>query len=85
MFVHLNIHSIYSSMKGLLSLSEIINLAKSYSMDTLALTDVNGIWGFIRFVQKCRDSNIKPSRVNLITGCQEVLILVENQTGYENL
>ena len=86
MFVHLNIHSIYSSMKGLLSLSEIINLAKSYSMDTLALTDVNGIWGFIRFVQKCRDSNIKPiAGVNLITGCQEVLILVENQTGYENL
>ena len=86
MFVHLNIHSIYSSMKGLLSLSEIINLAKSYSMDTLALTDVNGMWGFIRFVQICRDSNIKPiAGVNLITDYQEVLILVENQTGYENL
>ena len=73
-------------MRGLLSLSDIMNLAKSFSMDTLALTDVNGMWGFIRFVQHCRSSGINPiAGVNLITNKQEILILVENQNGYENL
>ena len=73
-------------MRGLLSLSDIMNLAKSCSMDTLALTDVNGMWGFIRFVQHCRSSGINPiAGVNLITNKQEILILVENQNGYENL
>ena len=86
MFVHLNTHSIYSPMRGLLSLPEMMDLAKSCSMDTVALTDVNGLWGFIRFVQHCRSSRINPiAGVNLITNKQEVLILVENQYGYENL
>ena len=86
MFVHLNIHSVYSAMKGLLSLTDMIGLARLHSMNTLALTDVNGIWGFIRFVQQCNSSDIKPiAGVNLITDKQEVVILVENQSGYENL
>ena len=86
MFIHLNIHSVYSSMCGLLSLSNLIDKAKSCSMDTLGLTDVNGLWGFIRFVQHCRQSDIKPiAGVNLITDHDEVILLVENQNGYENL
>ena len=86
MFVHLNIHSVYSAMRGLLSLTEMIKIARSYSMNTLALTDVNGIWGFIRFVQHCNNSEIRPiAGVNLMTDTQEVVILVENQYGYENL
>ena len=73
-------------MRGLLSLSDIIDITKYHSMDTVALTDINGIWGFIRFVQHCGDKGIKPiAGVNLIKDDQEVLILVENQYGYENL
>tara|TARA_B100000941_G_scaffold215955_1_gene158950 strand:+ start:432 stop:3407 length:2976 start_codon:yes stop_codon:yes gene_type:complete len=73
-------------MRGLLSLSDIIDITKYHSMDTVALTDINGIWGFIRFVQHCGDKGIKPiAGVNLIKDNQEVLILVENQYGYENL
>ena len=51
MFVHLNTHSIYSKMRGLLSLTDLMNITKSYGMDTLALTDVNGLFGFK--VQTC--------------------------------
>ena len=86
MFVHLNTHSIYSAMKGLLSLSDLINLSKVLSMDKLALTDVNGLWGFINFIQCCRSSDIKPiAGANLITDRDEVVVLVENKYGYENL
>ena len=41
MFVHLNIHSIYSPMKGLITLNRLMKLANYYNMNTLALTDVN--------------------------------------------
>ena len=68
MFIHLNTHSVYSPMRGLLSLSDLVSLSKSEGMDTLALTDVNGLWGFIHFVQHCKDAGIFPiAGTNLIT------------------
>ena len=86
MYVHLNTHSVYSAMRGLLSISDLVSLAKSRDMDTLALTDINGLWGFIKFVQCCKESNIYPiAGSHLITGTDEAIILVENQSGYENL
>ena len=73
-------------MRGLLSLPDLMNLSRSNGMDTLALTDVNGMWGFIRFVQHCKDAGIRPiAGTNLITEKDEVIILAENQYGYENM
>lgn len=55
-------------------------------MTHLALTEVNGIWGFIRFVQFARDYGIQPiAGVNLITDTDDIVLLAENQTGYENM
>ncbi len=86
MYVHLNTHSVYSAMQGLLSLSDLVSLAKNRGMDTLALTDINGLWGFIKFVQCCKESDIYPiAGAHLITGTDDAIILVENQFGYENL
>ena len=73
-------------MQGLLSLSDLMNLSQSHGMDTLALTDVNGMWGFIRFVQHCKDAGIRPiAGTNLITENDDVILLAENQYGYENM
>ena len=73
-------------MRGLLSLPDLMDLSRSHGMDTLALTDVNGMWGFVRFVQHCRDAGIKPiAGVNLITEKDETILLAENQYGYENI
>lgn len=86
MFIHLNTHSVYSPMRGLLSLPDLMNLSQSNGMDTLALTDVNGMWGFIRFVQHCKDAGIRPiAGTNLITGNDDLILLAENQYGYENM
>jgi error-prone DNA polymerase len=63
-----------------------MNLSQSNGMDTLALTDVNGMWGFIRFVQHCKDAGIRPiAGTNLITGNDDLILLAENQYGYENM
>ena len=73
-------------MRGLLSLPDLMNLSRPNGMDTLALTDVNGMWGFIRFVQHCKDAGIQPiAGVNLITDKDEAVLLAENQSGYENI
>ena len=86
MFVHLNTHSVYSPMRGLLSLPDLVNLSRSYGMDNLALTDVNGMWGFIRFVQHSKDAGLSPiAGTNLITEKGEAVLLAESQYGYENM
>ena len=73
-------------MRGLLSLPDLMNLSKSHGMNTLALTDVNGLWGFIRFVQHCKEAGIYPiAGTNLITENDDVILLAENQYGYENM
>ena len=86
MFVHLNIHSVFSCMRGLIPLDNLMKLATYNSMDTLALTDINGIGGFIKYVQCCKNNNIFPiAGTNLITDKDEVILLAENQIGYENI
>ncbi len=86
MFTSLNTHSIFSKMQGTASLRELLAQARKYRMTHLALTEVNGIWGFIRFVQFAREFNIQPiAGVNLITDHDDVILLVENQQGYENI
>ena len=84
MFTHLNIHSIYSKMQSTLTLEDIISLSKAQK--TVALTDVNTIRGFINFVQFSQSNKVAPiAGVNLITNIDEVVILVENDIGYENM
>ena len=86
MFAHLNTHSVYSPMRGTASPRELARHAKRLNMSHLALTETNGLWGFIRFVQQARESGIKPiAGVNIITEADDVILLAENQTGYENI
>ena len=73
-------------MRGLLPVNQLIQLSKSNGMDALALTDVNCLSGFINFVKYCNSMDVKPiAGANLITKNEDIIILVENQVGYQNL
>ncbi len=86
MFTHLNVHSHYSRMSGTASQPAILTAARNQGMNHLALTETNGLWGFIRFVQHARAAEIEPiAGVNLITNQGEAILLAENQSGYENI
>lgn len=86
MFIHLNVHSQFSPMRGTASQQALISAARKQHMSHLALTEVNGLWGFIRFVQHCHAANIAAiAGANVITAGHEFVLLVENQRGYENL
>ena len=73
-------------MRGLTPQRTFIAQSKKMGMTHLALTETNGLWGFIRFVQHARDADILPvAGANILTLQDDVIVLVENQTGYENL
>ena len=73
-------------MRGTIPLMKLITRTKELHMSHIALTEVNGLWGFIRFVQLAKEQGIKAiAGTNLITEMDNVILLAENQTGYENM
>ncbi len=59
-FVHLHVASGYSLKYGGSSLARLVERAADADMDTLALTDRDGMYGAIRFVKACMASGIRP-------------------------
>ncbi len=64
MFVHLHNHSRYSPLDGLITLQEWIEIAKKNAWPYLCLTDSNGVYGAMNFIELCQENNIRP-----IVGC----------------
>jgi len=57
-FVHLHVHSDYSPMEGVSSLSELCDAARMQGADMLALTDTNGLYGAIRFLEIAKEAGL---------------------------
>lgn len=60
MFVHLHGHSHYSLLEAIWKPKDIVQAAKNHGMDTIALTDYNGLYWAIEFFTACKKDNIKP-------------------------
>ncbi len=85
-FVHLNVHSHYSKGWGIGTIDELCRAAKDLDMKRLALTDTNGLYGLIFFVQAAREMGIKPIvGSELVCNGHRAVLLVKNQDGYANL
>jgi DNA polymerase III alpha subunit len=82
-------HSIYSMLKGTLSIDELVSLAKAYGLPAMALSDMNGMYGLISFYKKCLEENIKPILGAHIDDpkdtTQSAVLLVKNNEGYREL
>ncbi len=59
-FVHLHVHSDYSPMRGVSSLDTLCGVAKAQGMPALALTDTNGLYGAIRFIDVAKQRGLRP-------------------------
>ena len=85
-FVHLNVHSDYSRGWGVASIEALCRRAKTLQMDPLALTDTNGVYGLIFFVQRAKEMGITPIvGSELLCGGRRAVVLVKNHEGYGNL
>src|SRR4051812_16681419 len=59
-FVHLHVASGYSLRHGASHPHVLVQRAAEHGMDTLALTDRDGMYGVVKFVKACRSAGIRP-------------------------
>ena len=85
-FVHLHVHSHYSFMWGVSSVDELCRAAAKRGMDTLALTDTNGFYGLMNFLEAAREHHIRPLvGATFRTDAESAVILAKTGRGYELL
>ena len=59
-FVHLHVHSHYSMMQGVSSVKALCQKAAEAGCEYLALTDTNGLYGLIHFLEAARQHGLRP-------------------------
>jgi DNA-directed DNA polymerase III PolC len=85
-FVHLHVHSHYSMMWGVSSVKVLCETATAAGFEYLALTDTNGFYGLINFLEAARQHGIRPIvGVHLQVGNESAVILAKTARGYELL
>lgn len=99
-FVHLHVHSTYSLLDGFSDIKKLVAAAKNMGMNSIALTDHGTMFGSIEFYNAAKAAGIKPiigleaylsprgmqdRDVRLDKQSNHMLLLAENETGYQNL
>jgi DNA polymerase-3 subunit alpha len=92
-FIHLRLHSEYSISDGTVRLDDAVSRASNDGMPALALTDLGGLFGLVKFYTAARSAGVKP-----IVGCdlwitseqdrdraERVLLLCQSREGYRRL
>ena len=73
-------------MQGVSSLEELCAAARAQGADTLALTDTNGLYGAIRFLEVARQTGLRPIvGAELVHERHRAVLLVKTTQGYANL
>ncbi|MFO1326045.1 MAG: DNA polymerase III subunit alpha [Rubrivivax sp.] len=94
-FVHLRLHTEYSVVDGTLRIDDAAAAARADRQAAMAITDLNNLFGAVKFYKACRGKGIKPViGVDLWmeplaeTGDKQpsrLLLLVQDTRGYLNL
>jgi len=85
-FVHLNVHSSYSLLRGVDGIREVVGRARALGFDALALTDTNGLYGAIEFIRAAREFGIKPIiGAEVVHDSGRAVCLARDRRGYANL
>ncbi|MCX8061762.1 MAG: DNA polymerase III subunit alpha, partial [Anaerolineales bacterium] len=99
-FVHLHVHSEYSLLDGFSNLKQLVKRVKEMGMPAVALTDHGTMFGVVEFYNQAVAAGVKPiigveaylaaltmkeRDPQLDKKATHILLLAENQTGYQNL
>lgn len=94
MFVHLRLHTEFSVVDGTNRIDEIVKAASKDGQPALGISDLNNLFGAIKFYKDARGAGLKP-----VVGCElmlqglgsdpaaisRVVLLVQSHRGYLNL
>lgn len=85
-FVHLHVHSHYSMMRGVSSVEALCRAAAEAGFSSLALTDTNGFYGLVHFLEAARRRHLRPIvGVCLDAQGESAVFLAKTLRGYELL
>ncbi|MGA2403761.1 MAG: PHP domain-containing protein, partial [Syntrophobacteraceae bacterium] len=85
-FVHLHVHSFYSMMQGASSPEVLCREAGKAGFTHIALTDTNGFYGLVNFLEAARANGIEPIvGAEIKTPHTSAVILARTAVGYEIL
>lgn len=90
MSTHLCVRSAYSLLNGTMSIQRLVNQAKKLGYKSIALSDVNSMYGVMEFVFACKKAEIKPIvgleiKVSFNDYQFPLLCLAKNDNGYKAL
>jgi len=94
MFVHLRLHTEFSIVDGICRIDETVRTVARDGQPALAITDLNNLFGGVKFYKEARNKGVKPllgAEVQIEgqggDGSQtsRVILLVQNRQGYLNL
>ena len=94
MFVHLRLHTEFSVVDGTNRIDEVVAAATADGQPALAITDLNNLFGAIKFYKAARGAGVKPligAEIVLegfgqdIQAESRMLLLVQDRQGYLNL
>ncbi|MEK7282246.1 MAG: DNA polymerase III subunit alpha, partial [Acidobacteriota bacterium] len=92
-FVHLQVRSHYSLMRGAASLEALCGAAAERGMRAIACTDIDGLYGVVRFREIALDSGLRPilgaevtaPEARRLRAGERATLLVKTPEGYANL
>lgn len=85
-YTALQVKTSYSILQSLNEIPKLISHAAFLGYTSLAITDVNNMFGVPQFYQECKKNNIKPIiGIQLNIENQIVLLYAMNNNGYKNL
>src|SRR5438105_1624794 len=94
MFVHLRLHTEFSIVDGTNRIDETVKAAAADHQPALAITDLNNLFGAIKFYKEARAAGVKPIVGTEIfvqglgkdpAAVSRLVVLVQNKHGYLNL
>jgi DNA polymerase-3 subunit alpha len=94
MFVHLRLHTEFSVVDGTNRIDEVVKAAAADGQPALAITDLNNLFGAVKFYKEARGKGVKPvlgAEVFLeglgaeIGALTRIVLLVQNTEGYLHL
>ncbi|MDB5732760.1 MAG: dnaE [Variovorax sp.] len=94
MFVHLRLHTEFSVVDGTNRIDEVVKAAAADGQPALAITDLNNLFGAVKFYKEARGKGVKPllgAEVHLEglgaepAALTRIVLLVQNQQGYLHL
>lgn len=99
-FVHLHVHTQYSLLDGFSNIEKLVTRTKELGMPAVAITDHGTMYGAVEFFRAAKKADVKPiigleayvaartmqdRDVKKDKKSSHLLLLAENQTGYQNL